>query len=325
MNTIAISTGRLGRDSWGITDAADRRFYRILFEVFALWSIFFAVSSFLPEDVSVTDHRETTRHFLELLPDTPVATLEPVPVAVPPEPATPIARQAPKPKTKITPPAETPKPRPSAEQQRAAARAAAEQAGIATIREQLASLKNSDEAALDSSMALRSSSSNTPINNQVDVISSARSSSNGGVGAASRSVSSSQQNTALAGHQTQRVQGPSTAKGFAAPAGAATGGSKVAGRTLEEIQLAFDRSKGAFYAIFSRAARTDRSIAAGTILVSLTISPDGSVTACDIVSSSFRNADLHRRILQRVKLLKFAPKDVPPYTYPSYPINYLPS
>src|SRR3546814_6640656 len=43
------------------------------------------------------------------------------------------------------------------------------------------------------------------------------------------------------------------------------GDKLLAGRTLEEIQLTFDRNKGAFYAIFNRAMREDPNIGSGKI------------------------------------------------------------
>ncbi|MGH8460954.1 MAG: TonB family protein [Stenotrophobium sp.] len=99
----------------------------------------------------------------------------------------------------------------------------------------------------------------------------------------------------------------------------------VAGRTLEEIQLTFDRSKAAFYAIFNRAMRENANMGAGKIVVSLTIAPDGSVTDCKLVSSTFGDAALENKVVERVKLLNFGAKDVPAFTYPNYPINFLPS
>jgi outer membrane biosynthesis protein TonB len=99
----------------------------------------------------------------------------------------------------------------------------------------------------------------------------------------------------------------------------------VAGRTLEEIQLTFDRSKAAFYAIFNRAMRENANMGAGKIVVSLTIAPDGSVTSCKLVSSTFSDPELANKVVQRVKLLNFGAKNVPTFTYPNYPINFLPS
>ena len=85
----------------------------------------------------------------------------------------------------------------------------------------------------------------------------------------------------------------------------------------------FDRSKGAFDAIFTRAARENAGIEAGRVSISLTIAPDGSVTQCEIISSSFGNHDLEQKILQRVKSLNFGPKNVPAFTLRNYALNFL--
>src|SRR3546814_11104000 len=71
--------------------------------------------------------------------------------------------------------------------------------------------------------------------------------------------------------------------------------------------------------------REDPNIGSGKVVVSLTIAPNGSVTDCKLVSSTFNNPDLERKIVQRVLLLNFGAKDVPAFTFPNYPINFLPS
>jgi hypothetical protein len=103
------------------------------------------------------------------------------------------------------------------------------------------------------------------------------------------------------------------------------GDSLIAGRTLEEIQLVFDRNKGAITTIYNRAARENPNLGAGKIVISLTIAPNGAVTECKLVSSTFNDPELERKIVQRVLLMNFGAKDVPPYTYPNYPIHFLPS
>lgn len=325
MSPMALNSTQIGTDSWGITVESDRRFRRILLQVSALVLCFLVVSPFVPTPAPITPPKEETkRQFVELLPEAekpkpksaPVVKPAPKPVAKP--------KPAPKPKAVVTPkPKPEAKPKPDPEAQRAAARAAAEQAGIAAIRDQLADLRSSNDAALDSTLALRNATSTQTQSIPARVI-SARSASAGSGNAGTKATSSTQENTALAAHRTQAVQAaPTTSRPSSTTA--ASGGSRVASRTLEEIQLAFDRSKGAFYSIFSRAARKDPSVKAGTIVISLTIAPDGSVTDCRIVSSNFRNKELHQKVIQRVKLLKFNPRQVPNFTYPNYPINYLPS
>ena len=97
------------------------------------------------------------------------------------------------------------------------------------------------------------------------------------------------------------------------------------GRTLEEIQVTFDRNKGALAVIFNGALRDDPNLGAGKVVVSFTIAPDGSVTDCHLVTSTFHLPDLEHKIVQWVLLFNFGAKHVPPYTYPDYPIKLLPS
>ena len=61
-----------------------------------------------------------------------------------------------------------------------------------------------------------------------------------------------------------------------------------------------------------------------TITISITIAPDGSVTACSVVSSSFNNPDFEQKLRQRIMLFHFLPKAVPPFTYGTYPIDFHP-
>ena len=96
-------------------------------------------------------------------------------------------------------------------------------------------------------------------------------------------------------------------------------------RKSEEIQSSFSREAPAFYAIFNRAVRENHNIGAGKIVVSLTIAPDGLVTDCQLVSSTFADSALEAKVIQRVKLMHFSAKDVQVFTYPNFPIIFSPS
>ena len=73
--------------------------------------------------------------------------------------------------------------------------------------------------------------------------------------------------------------------------------------------------------MYIRALREDPTLE-GKVVIKVTIAPDGSVTDCEIVASELGNPDLENKIIQRVKLLNFGPKDVPSFTYPNYPIKF---
>lgn len=105
--------------------------------------------------------------------------------------------------------------------------------------------------------------------------------------------------------------------------GAGSGSGQGGGRSREEIQLVFDRNKGAIYALYNRALRNDPGLQ-GKAVVELSIAPSGKVTACRILSSELHNKELEDKLVARIKLFKFLEKDVDTVVV-SYPIDFLPS
>ncbi len=93
-------------------------------------------------------------------------------------------------------------------------------------------------------------------------------------------------------------------------------------RSQEEVTLIVDRHKGQLQALYNRARRAKPSLR-GTVLIALTIAPDGTVTHAEIVSSELNDAGLERSILGRLKSLQFSAKKVQAITV-HYPIEFLP-
>lgn len=96
-----------------------------------------------------------------------------------------------------------------------------------------------------------------------------------------------------------------------------------AGRSRDEIEAIFQKYKGSFYSMYNRSLRKDPSIQ-GRVTIELTISPAGIVVSCKIISSELHNTTLEKKIVARVKLMKFMAKDVDTVTV-SYPIDFFPS
>ncbi|MEO6187056.1 MAG: AgmX/PglI C-terminal domain-containing protein [Steroidobacteraceae bacterium] len=166
----------------------------------------------------------------------------------------------------------------------------------------------------------------------------------GAVGAdskAERSLIASKAGTGSAG-----VQSSNSSRGFGSGAGALTGhattsvssrvasigadnkatrsgNSGKAARSQEEIELEFDRNKGAIYALYSRALR-DRADLQGKMVLEFTIAPSGEVTACRVVSSELNDPELERKIVARVKLIRFAAREVESITT-TKPIEFFPA
>jgi protein TonB len=101
------------------------------------------------------------------------------------------------------------------------------------------------------------------------------------------------------------------------------GGGGKASRSLEEIRLVFDRNKGAIYALYNRALRTDPSLQ-GKVVLKLTIAPSGQVLDCRIVSSELHAPDLEHKLTLRVRQFNFGAKSVETMIV-TYPIDFLPS
>ena len=91
------------------------------------------------------------------------------------------------------------------------------------------------------------------------------------------------------------------------------GESGKAARSREEIELVFDKNKGALYALYERALRENAQLQ-GKLVLEFTIAPSGEVTMCRVVSSELNDKTLEEKIVARVRLFHFEPKDVEPIT-----------
>ena len=126
----------------------------------------------------------------------------------------------------------------------------------------------------------------------------------------------------IAGRSTTQVKSPVAGIG---PAGGAsrTGTSGKASRSREEIELVFDKNKGAIFALYNRALRADPSLE-GKVVLRLTIAPNGQVTSCEVISSDLGDPDLENKLVQRIKLFRFEAKDVEAITT-TKPIDFFPA
>jgi protein TonB len=302
-----MNTHAMHWESWELEAETSKRFRRICSCVFATSLLLAIVVPML--DLGMQEKPVLTPDKIDLaqlLPDEhPVAEHEQ-------QQATQAARQPSAPKSQtVEKAAAVPSP---------SARTIAQQSGLLQLRDQLAQLRDSTTRTLDAPQTLVTSTNSTQsFASRSELASDALSHSAGATGA-SGGVSAGASGTGLGTRRTGAVQ--SAYNGSGSEAG--TGGERAAaGRTLQEIQLTFDRSKSAFDAIFTRTAREISGMDAGKVSVSLTIAPDGSVIRCEIVSSSFGNAQFEQKILQRVKTLNFGAKNVPVFTFQNYSLNFL--
>jgi periplasmic protein TonB len=232
----------------------------------------------------------------------------------PPPPPPPVELPKPKAETKPTP---VPKP----VDKTAEARKKAQDSGLLKLKDELADLRqNVDLTPLGQTKNLQgavgqdSHAERSLIASKVGAgsagITSANSSRGFGTGAGS-----------LTGHDTMAVS--SRIAAASGGGNVAKGGSGKPSRSEEEIALVFDSNKGAIYALYGRALR-DTPELQGKLVLEFTISPAGEVTECHVVSSELKDPDLERKIVARVKLFRFAAKDVATITT-TKPIEFVPT
>ena len=288
-------------ESWELDTETSRRFHRICARVgIGLLAIAVLVQmlEFKTRERPVTIVDKSL--YAELLPDAPQAKQQNKPAAV-------TSSQKPVEKTAAAP--------------SRSAREIAQQSGLLQLRDQLAAMHESNARALSGQQTLVSISSDAKTFSSPGDLAAGAAAHSAGAAITGTGVTGSASGTSLGSRRTGAVQSPPG--GALGPAQNATGDRLAASRTLQEIQLIFDRNKSAFDAIFTRAARESAGMDAGKVSVSLTIAPDGTVTHCEIVSSSFGNHEFEQKILQRVKALNFGTKNVPPFTFQNYSLNFL--
>ncbi|MFP3978326.1 AgmX/PglI C-terminal domain-containing protein [Marinobacter sp. KMM 10035] len=127
---------------------------------------------------------------------------------------------------------------------------------------------------------------------------------------------------AVAGHDVRKVEAaPQSAP---AVASAPVGKQKPAAgeRAMSNIRQVFDSGKTALYSLYQRELRQDPTLA-GKVLLELVIQPDGSVSACKVVSSELENPALEQKLAMRVRLFNFGAANVEARKV-RFPIDFLP-
>jgi TonB family protein len=306
---------------WALSEEADRRFRRICAgtaaPLLSLALLFTLYRLELPPRPQQAPPQE--KRYVELLRPPPSPRLEARQSRPPPRSEPRHAEAQPRPAPAPAEPAAAPSSN--------SARELAEHSGLMQLREQLAGLREQHLGALSGqklvSTAVASDYSSGAASGRLAAGAAATS---GGIG--SGGAVTAQGGTGLGERRTGGVHsglGSGSGLGDGGGTGTGIGDGRGARRSLAEIQEVFDRNKGPFVALYNRAARATPGMEAGRVVLSLVIAPDGSVTSCSIVSSSFADADLEQKILQRVRMLNFGAKNVPPFSYPNYPISFLAS
>jgi protein TonB len=312
---------------WELSTDADARFKRIVTTSLAVFLLFAVIIPYLPlpefEKIPLTVPEARVATLILEIKETP----KPKPAVVTPKAPQPeplLKQPAPTISKTVAPRVVKPVPRVAKAKPvkpKVSARKQAEQAGLLAMKDALADMRqNTVSANLQKTRTLSRAGGKARTTDRA-VLTSGTTRSSGGI--QTTSLSRNTGGGQLAGRTTTKVHSPSGN----APAGGGSGdsgrGERSAGRSIEEIQMVFDRNKGAIYSVYNRALRKDPTLQ-GKIVLQLTIAPSGKVTRCVLVTSELHDGVVSQKISQRVKLFNFEAKDVNEVTI-TYPIEFLPA
>jgi TonB family protein len=304
---------------WTSSGGQERRFRRLLAIILGVTFFLGAVWPWIPTPaIDPNEVEEIPPRIAKLLLEQkPPPPPPPKPVEPEPEPE-PEAIKEPEPEMVAEePPA--PEPEPEVDYQQVAREQA--QAALLPFTEDLAALADSDilekvvdERPLTASVGRAARNERSMITSKVGTASAGISTAN---------MSRNTGGSGLAGRNTTAIESPVASVGQSAGGARRTGSSGKASRSREEIELVFDKNKGAIFALYNRALRMDPTLE-GKLVLRLTIAPSGEVTFCEIVSSELGDADLERKLVQRIKLFRFEARDVEAITT-TKPIDFFPA
>ncbi|MBD3639953.1 MAG: AgmX/PglI C-terminal domain-containing protein, partial [Marinobacter sp.] len=128
---------------------------------------------------------------------------------------------------------------------------------------------------------------------------------------------------AVADHQVKKLEARTEpAAQTTARVDPASGKPSAGERAMSNIRKVFDAQKTALYSLYKRELRQDPTLA-GKVLLELVIEPDGSVSACEVVSSELENPTLEQRIAMRVRMFDFGADSVERRKV-RFPVDFLP-
>jgi TonB family protein len=242
--------------------------------------------------------------------------IEQQPKPPPPPPPIPQVEQKPKPVEKPIP---TPRPPVNPTEE---ARRKAQKSGLLQFQDELADLREKVDVDVGQTKNL-TGAVGADSHAERSLITSKVGAGSGGITSANSSRGFGAGAGSLTGHETTTVSSAIAHSGLDNRAPTRTGASGKAARSREEIELVFDKNKGAIYALYGRALR-DRPELQGKIVLEFTIAPSGDVTMCRVVSSELNDPELESKIIARVRLFHFESKDVESITT-TKPIDFFPA
>lgn len=307
-----IATYRTYQLPWEMTLEQDDRFRKIVKQLLIAVVVFSVVMPFMPlPEPDPSQAEEVPQRFAKLLLDKPKP---PPPPVVKPQPQETV-KQPQKVVEQVKPkPVEQPQ-----QPQQAKAREKAAKAGLLPFAEQLADLRDSSSISNVMGDTSLNKAAGAAQRTERSVIAAKAGKGSGGISTAAMSRDTG--GGTLQGRDTTRVTSP--VAGIGADGPKVVKGGSAPSRSREEIELVFEKNKGAIFALYNRALRQDPTLQ-GKLVLQLTIESDGAVSSVLVVSSELGDEELERKLVQRVKLFRFEEKDVATVTT-TKPIDFFPA
>lgn len=238
---------------------------------------------------------------------------KPEEVAAPPEPKP--SPQVAKPEPKPVPVKPAPKQTSQSVEQ---ARETASRSGLLTMKDRLASMRQPAARSVPVIQANTGDASGSAGGVKTQAVGDVQQ----GSGGVENVQSTARADVDVAGHQVRKVEAPAQAQPAVASAPAPKQKPSVGERAMSNIRQVFDSGKTALYSLYQRELRKDPTLE-GKVLLELVIEPDGSVSACKVVSSELESPALEQKIAMRVRLFNFGADSVEARKV-RFPIDFLP-
>jgi protein TonB len=283
---------------WSVGEESEARFKKLL-------RILLIIATLLAILIALLPKREAERIKPEELKER-VAQLIIEKPKPPPPPPPPVEEPKPDKPKPVEKPVEKPKPN-------------VRNQGLLAMQDELAALR-------DQNLDLADPQLKTPVEDarsERNLITSSVGRASGGINTANMARGFGGGAGAIGTHTTTQVQHGSGLDPNAGGRVQRTGASGKASRAREEVEIVFDRNKGALYALYGRALREQPELA-GKLVLEFTIAPSGEITMCRVVSSELQDPELVKKIVARVRLIRFKAADVEALTV-SKPIDFFPA
>ncbi len=306
---------------WSISAEDERRFRKILITVLALTIALGIALPLLPV------LKKPVEQQVELPPRVAKLVFEKRTEPKPKPKPKPVEKKKPEPKKEVKkkpppkkkqPPKVVKKPQPKKPPVDAIeqARKKASTAGLLALQDSLADLRDQSVDELKGAKRLSNNGSTARKTERALITSK--------VGSGSRGISTSGMSRDT-GSTTLAARTAMEVKSTIAKPSAKTKRNKdrAASRSIEEIQIVFDRNKSSIYSLYNRALRKDPTLQ-GKLVIRLSIAPSGKITKIELVSSELGDPALEKKLVQRIKMFNFGAKSVEAVTI-TYPIDFLPA